>query len=90
MEFSGYGGNKGYSRLLLGAAPVLYAWPTLTLDPTIALITQWCGFTMLWWADLKATNAGWSECLSSIWVKSECPTDAYSTLVISSEMVFAV
>lgn len=61
MEFSGYGGHKGYSRLFLGAAPVLYAWPTLALDPTSALIAQWLGFTGLWWADLKATNAGWSK-----------------------------
>ena len=61
MEFAGYGGHKGYTRLFLGAAPVLYAWPTLMLAPTSALIAQWIGFTGLWWADLKATNAGWSK-----------------------------
>ena len=61
MEFAGYGGSKGYSRLLLGAIPVMYAWPTLTLDPTSALIAQWIGFTALWYADMKATQAGWSE-----------------------------
>lgn len=60
MEFAGLGGHKGYARLALGAAPVLYAWPTLALDPTTALIAQWVGFTSLWWADLKATGAGWS------------------------------
>ncbi|THH16146.1 hypothetical protein EW146_g4433 [Bondarzewia mesenterica] len=60
MEFAGLGGHKGYARLLLGAAPVLYAWPTLALDPTLALIAQWVGFTGLWWADLKATTAGWT------------------------------
>ncbi|TFK54633.1 hypothetical protein OE88DRAFT_1653042 [Heliocybe sulcata] len=60
MEFAGYGGHKGYSRLFLGAAPVLYAWPTLALQPTSALIAQWVGFTCLWWADLKATGAGWT------------------------------
>lgn len=60
MEFSALGGQKGYKRLALGAAPVLYAWPTLLLDPTLALIAQWVGFTGLWWADMKATNAGWS------------------------------
>ncbi|TDL21588.1 hypothetical protein BD410DRAFT_898912 [Rickenella mellea] len=60
MEFSSYGGSKGYKRLFLGAAPVLYAWPTLVLDPTTALIAQWVGFTGLWWADMRATNAGWT------------------------------
>ncbi|KAL5529464.1 hypothetical protein ACEPAG_5449 [Sanghuangporus baumii] len=60
MEFAEYGGQKGYSRLLLGAAPVIWGWSTLALDPTYALITQWVGFTGLWWADLKATEAGWA------------------------------
>jgi len=60
MEFAGYGGHKGYTRLFLGAAPVLFVWPTLMLAPTSALIVQWLGFTGLWWADLKATNAGWT------------------------------
>ena len=60
MEFAGYGGQKGYARLALGAAPVLYAWPTLALDPTTALIAQWVGFTGLWYADMKATQSGWS------------------------------
>lgn len=60
MEFAGLGGIKGYSRLALGAAPVIYAWPTLALEPTMALIAQWVGFTGLWYADLRATSAGWS------------------------------
>ncbi|KAF7315686.1 hypothetical protein MIND_00084200 [Mycena indigotica] len=60
MEFSGLGGHQGWKRLALGAAPVLYAWPTLALDPTMALAAQWAGFTGLWWADLKATQAGWT------------------------------
>jgi len=60
MEFAGLGGYKGYSRLALGAAPVIYAWPTLALDPTMALIAQWVGFTGLWYADLRATVAGWT------------------------------
>jgi len=60
MEFAGLGGHKGYSRLALGAAPVIYAWPTLALDPTMALIVQWVGFTGLWYADLRATVAGWT------------------------------
>jgi len=60
MEFAGLGGIKGYSRLALGAAPVIYAWPTLALEPTMALIVQWVGFTGLWYADLRATSAGWT------------------------------
>jgi len=60
MEFAGLGGHKGYSRLALGAAPVIYAWPTLALEPTMALIVQWVGFTGLWYADLRATGAGWA------------------------------
>jgi hypothetical protein len=60
MEFAGFGGHKGYARLALGAAPVLYAWPTLALEPMAALIAQWVGFTGLWWADYKVTGLGWS------------------------------
>ncbi|KAJ7143112.1 hypothetical protein C8R43DRAFT_1130901 [Mycena crocata] len=60
MEFAGLGGYKGVSRLALGAAPVLYAWPTLALDPTMALTAQWVGFTGLWWLDSRATTAGWT------------------------------
>jgi hypothetical protein len=67
MEFAGLGGHKGYSRLALGAAPVIYAWPTLALDPTMALIAQWVGFTGLWYADLKATGAGWGTWTLSGW-----------------------
>lgn len=36
---------------MLGAAPVLYAWPTLLLEPTSAIIAQWVGFTALWGLD---------------------------------------
>ncbi|KAF7306021.1 hypothetical protein HMN09_00756700 [Mycena chlorophos] len=60
MEFAGFGGHQGYKRLALGAVPVLVAWPTLALDPTMALAAQWAGFTALWWADLKATSLGWT------------------------------
>lgn len=61
FEFAGYGGMKGYPRLMLGAAPVVFGWSTLALDPINALIAQWLGFTGLWWADMKATGQGWSE-----------------------------
>lgn len=49
-----------YPRLFLGAAPVVLAWSTLAMDPVQALIMQWVGFTVMWWADLKATSLGWS------------------------------
>ena len=61
MEFSGYGGHKGYQRLMLGATPILIGWPTLAMGPTSALLVQWLGFTGLWYADVKATAHGWSK-----------------------------
>jgi len=61
MEMAAYGGQKGYSRLALGTAPMLLAWTTLGMQPTMALVTQWVGFTGLWLADSKATMGGWSE-----------------------------
>jgi len=60
MEFAGYGGQQGYKRLALGAAPVLIAWSTLTLDPTPALAAQWMAFTGMWYADSRATSLGWA------------------------------
>ncbi|KAJ6624141.1 hypothetical protein B0H10DRAFT_2430957 [Mycena sp. CBHHK59/15] len=54
-----YGGQQGYRRIALGAAPVLFAWPTLALNQTMALAAQWAGFTALWRADSNATAAGW-------------------------------
>ena len=61
FEFAEYGGMKGYPRLFIGAAPVVFGWSTLALDPINALIAQWIGFTALWWTDMKATSMGWSE-----------------------------
>ena len=63
LEIAEYGGQQGYTRLALGAAPILVAWPTLVMEPISALIVQWLGFTALWMADAKVTLAGWSECL---------------------------
>ncbi|KAG9001320.1 hypothetical protein FRB90_011646, partial [Tulasnella sp. 427] len=60
MEFAGYGGHKGYRRLALGVAPVVFAWSTLVLDPTMALVVQWVGFTGMWYADQRVTLAGWT------------------------------
>ena len=53
---------KGYARLALGTAPMLVAWPTLAMQPMMALMVQWAGFTGLWYADSKATMAGWGTC----------------------------
>jgi hypothetical protein len=64
MEFSGLGGHQGYRRLILGATPIVIAWPTLAMDPTAALMVQWLGFTGLWYADVKATAAGWGTIAS--------------------------
>ncbi|EJU00688.1 hypothetical protein DACRYDRAFT_23067 [Dacryopinax primogenitus] len=60
MEIAQYGGEKGYKRLLLGVAPVAFGWSTLAFEPTFALALQWFGFTAMWYADLQATNAGWT------------------------------
>ncbi|KAG8217693.1 hypothetical protein J3R82DRAFT_5849 [Butyriboletus roseoflavus] len=60
MEFAGLGGFKGYPRLMLGVSPAVVAWSTITLQPTFALLYQWLGFTALWYADNKATVAGWT------------------------------
>ncbi|TFK36366.1 hypothetical protein BDQ12DRAFT_633986 [Crucibulum laeve] len=60
MEIAGYGGQKGYARLGLGTAPMVVAWSTLAMEPMTALITQWMGYTALWYADSKATQAGWT------------------------------
>jgi len=69
MEFASYGGNKGSKRLMLGIAPVIAGWGTLALDPGMALISQWAAFTGLWYADMKATSAGWSRSSSIAPVK---------------------
>jgi len=60
FEFAGYGGQKGYNRLLLGITPALVAWPTLAIAPMTALAIQWVGFTSLWFADMRASAAGWT------------------------------
>ena len=84
MEFVGHGGQQGYRRLMLGTVPVIWGWTTLALDPTMALITQWVGFTGLWYADMKATSAGWGK--SKDWMRlrrkdaNDC--NSFSTQVV--------
>ncbi|WVQ80051.1 hypothetical protein IAT38_002152 [Cryptococcus sp. DSM 104549] len=60
MEFAQLGGTKGYARLALGVAPVLFAWPTTFLSHGMALATQWAGFTLMWVADQRASSEGWT------------------------------
>ncbi|KAJ4477098.1 hypothetical protein C8R41DRAFT_773146 [Lentinula lateritia] len=62
MEFASPRPTQSQSirRLLLGAAPLFFAWPTLALQPTTALLVQWVGFTGLWWADATVCGMGWS------------------------------
>ncbi|KAJ3858438.1 hypothetical protein EV359DRAFT_52216 [Lentinula novae-zelandiae] len=62
MEFASPRPTQSQSirRLLLGAAPLFFAWPTLALQPTTALLVQWVGFTGLWWADATVCGMGWT------------------------------
>jgi len=60
FEMAAYGGHKGYTRLALGTAPMLVAWTSLGMQPMEALVLQWFAFTGLWYADSKATMAGWA------------------------------
>ncbi|PWY99580.1 hypothetical protein BCV70DRAFT_200516 [Testicularia cyperi] len=59
FEFSKYGGRIGNRRYALGVLPVVLAWPTLLLQPQLALIGQWGAFVVAWFVDLRATTAGW-------------------------------
>ncbi|KAJ3784815.1 hypothetical protein GGU10DRAFT_356829 [Lentinula aff. detonsa] len=52
--------SESIRRLLLGAAPIFFAWPTLALQPMTALLVQWVGFTGLWWADATVSGMGWT------------------------------
>lgn len=52
--------SESIRRLMLGAAPVFFAWPTLALPPMTALAVQWAGFTGLWWADATFCKMGWT------------------------------
>lgn len=87
FEFAEYHGSKGYPRLFLGAVPVVYAWSTLAFDPLLALVAQWVGYTALWWVDMKATSAGWSECLQ---LRHSSNCSAHPKGSISANVVFAI
>ena len=61
MEFVGFGGEQGYKRLMIGTAPLLFAFPTVFLSHGTALSAQWVGFTLTWFMDQRASQNGWSE-----------------------------
>lgn len=60
FEFSRFGGELGNRRYILGLLPVLCAWPTLMLEPQMALVGQWGAYVLTWFIDLRATTAGWA------------------------------
>jgi hypothetical protein len=60
FEFSKFGGEIGNRRYVLGLLPIICAWPTLLLDPQMALVAQWSAYVGTWFIDLKATTAGWA------------------------------
>ncbi|KAK9896786.1 hypothetical protein P389DRAFT_84135 [Cystobasidium minutum MCA 4210] len=60
FEFSKYGGTKGPVRYMMGIFPVVAGWPTLLLQPQLALAAQWSIFTAVWYLDSRATRMGWA------------------------------
>lgn len=60
FEFSKFGGEKGPIRYAMGVFPVVAGWPTLLLQPQIALAAQWSIFTAVWYIDSRATARGWT------------------------------
>lgn len=60
LEWAKYGGHVGYRRYMAGVIAPAIAWPTTLLSPPIALITQFLGFTYLYYADASATARGWA------------------------------
>ncbi|GAA5968680.1 hypothetical protein JCM21900_005475 [Sporobolomyces salmonicolor] len=60
FEWSKFGGVHGNARYLLGIAPVLAGWSTLLIPGHLALVGQWAAFFAMWYADQRATMAGWA------------------------------
>ncbi|GAA5858990.1 hypothetical protein JCM1840_003699 [Sporobolomyces johnsonii] len=60
FEWSKFGGVQGNPRYLLGVAPVLAGWSTLLIPGHLALVGQWAAFFAMWYADQRATMAGWA------------------------------
>lgn len=60
LEFAGYGGHHGYRRYAIGVVAPAIAWPTVLMPIESALITQFMAFTLLYYADTRATYRGWT------------------------------
>ena len=60
LEWAGFGGTQGYNRYAIGVVATAVAWPTLLLSAEVGLITQFLAFTFLYYADAKASRAGWA------------------------------
>ncbi|KAL1917501.1 uncharacterized protein VTP21DRAFT_3894 [Calcarisporiella thermophila] len=60
LEIAQYNGTTGYRRYSLGILPPLFAWQTLLLPTTPAMLAQFLGFTGLLFVDMKATDRGWA------------------------------
>ncbi|KAK6503928.1 hypothetical protein TWF506_002150 [Arthrobotrys conoides] len=62
LEFAAYGGSHPYQRYLLGILAPALAWPTVFMQYDIALLTQFLGFTGMYFADSRATTLGLGTC----------------------------
>ncbi|KAF2400951.1 hypothetical protein EJ06DRAFT_548845 [Trichodelitschia bisporula] len=60
LEFAGYGGHQGYRRYAIGVVAPAIAWPTIFLPTEYALITQFIGFTGLYYVDALTGRKGWA------------------------------
>ena len=50
----------GYPRYAYGVIAPAVAWPTILLPVEYALISQFCAFTFLYFADARAVVKGWA------------------------------
>jgi hypothetical protein len=60
LEWAGYGGYQTYRRYAIGVLSTAFAWPTTFLPMQYALISQFIGFTFLYFADARAAKFGWA------------------------------
>ncbi|KAK6533218.1 hypothetical protein TWF281_007368 [Arthrobotrys megalospora] len=58
LEFAAYGGSHPYQRYLLGIVAPALAWTTVFMQYDVALLTQFLGFTGMYFADSRATTLG--------------------------------
>lgn len=58
LEFAGYGGRKSVRRYAIGLIAPALAWPTILFPLHEALLTQFIGFTGMYFFDTSATTAG--------------------------------